>query len=69
MGPFFWTDFGGSGDTELEPVRVISYVSAAMYVGGLALIAVIANPKENGRCCRLQGRRIILNSRRMLTRM
>jgi len=43
MGPFFWTDFGGSGDTELEPVRVISYVSAAMYVGGLALIAVGAN--------------------------
>ena len=43
MGPFFWTDFGGSGDTELEPVRVVSYVSAAMYVGGLALIAVGAN--------------------------
>jgi len=40
MGPFFWTDFGGSGDTELEPVRVVSYISAAMYVGGLALIAV-----------------------------
>ncbi|MFL2958387.1 MAG: hypothetical protein ACJZ4Z_06325 [Candidatus Thalassarchaeaceae archaeon] len=43
MGPFFWTDFGGSGDTELEPVRVISYISAAMYIGGLALIAVGAN--------------------------
>lgn len=43
MGPFFWTDFGGSGDTELEPVRVISYVSAAIYIGGLALIAVGAN--------------------------
>lgn len=43
MGPFFWTDFGGSGDTELEPVRVISYISAVMYVGSLALIAVGAN--------------------------
>tara|TARA_B100001142_G_scaffold89534_1_gene91275 strand:- start:6846 stop:9644 length:2799 start_codon:yes stop_codon:yes gene_type:complete len=43
MGPFFWTDFGGSGDTELEPVRVVSYISAAMYIGGLALIAIGAN--------------------------
>ncbi len=43
MGPFFWTDFGGSGDTELEPVRVVSYISAAMYIGGLALMAIGAN--------------------------
>ena len=43
MGPFFWTDFGGSGDTELEPVRVVSYISAAMYLGGLVLMAIGAS--------------------------
>ena len=42
-GHCFWTDFGGSGDTALEPVRVVSYISAAMYIGGLALMAIGAN--------------------------
>ena len=37
-GPFFWTDLGGSGDTELEPLKLISYVSAAMYIGGFSLV-------------------------------
>jgi len=37
-GPFFWTDLGGSGDTELEALKLISYVSAAMYIGGFSLV-------------------------------
>ena len=37
-GPFFWTDLGGSGDMELEALKVISYVSAAMYIGGFSLV-------------------------------
>ena len=40
MGPFFWTDLGGSGDTDLESsiFTVMAYVSALMYIGGLVMI-------------------------------
>jgi len=40
MEPMYWTDFGGSGDCELEGTAVIDYVTAVLYVASIAMIAV-----------------------------
>ena len=39
MEPMYWTDFGGSGDCELEGTAVIDSVTAVLYVAK-AMIAV-----------------------------
>ena len=39
MDPFYWTDFGGSGDTELEGTSTIDFVTLFLYLGGLLLVA------------------------------
>ena len=40
MEPMYWTDFGGSGDCELEGTAVIDSVTAVLYVASIAMIAV-----------------------------
>ena len=40
MEPMYWTDFGGSGDCELEGTAVIDSVTALLYVASIAMIAV-----------------------------
>ncbi len=40
MEPMYWTDFGGSGDCELEGTAVIDYVTAVLYVAGVVMIAI-----------------------------
>ena len=40
MEPMYWTDFGGSGDCELEGTAVIDSVTAILYVASIAMIAV-----------------------------
>ena len=40
MEPMYWTDFGGSGDCELEGTGVIDSVTALLYVASIAMIAV-----------------------------
>ncbi|MCH2441601.1 MAG: hypothetical protein MK169_04065 [Candidatus Thalassarchaeum sp.] len=40
MEPMYWTDFGGSGDCALEGTATIDYVTAAIYVAGVAIIAI-----------------------------
>ena len=36
----YWTDFGGSGDCELEGTATIDRVTAVLYVASIAMIAV-----------------------------
>jgi hypothetical protein len=38
MDPFYWTDFGGSGDTELEGTAVVDTATAGLYIGGLGAL-------------------------------
>ena len=40
MEPMYWTDFGGSGDCELEGTATIDRVTAVLYVASIAMIAV-----------------------------
>ena len=40
MEPMYWTDFGGSGDCELEGTAVIDSVTAVLYVASIAMIAL-----------------------------
>ena len=40
MDPLYWTDFGGSGDTELEGTAVIDVITLLLYLGGASLIAI-----------------------------
>ena len=36
----YWTDFGGSGDCELEGTAVIDGVTAVLYLASIAMIAI-----------------------------
>ena len=40
MEPMYWTDFGGSGDCELEGTAVIDSVTAILYIASIAMIAI-----------------------------
>ena len=40
MEPMYWTDFGGSGDCELEGTAVIDGVTAILYLASIAMIAI-----------------------------
>jgi len=40
MEPMYWTDFGGSGDCELEGTAVIDGVTAVLYLASIAMIAI-----------------------------
>ena len=40
MEPMYWTDFGGSGDCELEGTATIDIITAALYIAGIAMMAV-----------------------------
>ena len=40
MEPMYWTDFGGSGDCELEGTAVIDYVTATLYIASIVMIAI-----------------------------
>ena len=40
MEPMYWTDFGGSGDCELEGTATIDRVTAVLYVASIAMIAI-----------------------------
>jgi len=40
MEPMYWTDFGGSGDCELEGTATIDGVTAVLYVASIAMIAI-----------------------------
>ena len=40
MEPMYWTDFGGSGDCELEGTATIDIITAALYIASIAMIAV-----------------------------
>tara|TARA_B100000214_G_scaffold375195_1_gene360539 strand:+ start:237 stop:3023 length:2787 start_codon:yes stop_codon:yes gene_type:complete len=40
MEPMYWTDFGGSGDCELEGTATIDAVTAVVYLAGLAMILI-----------------------------
>ncbi len=39
LGPMGWSDFGGSGDCELEGTGTIDMVAAVLYIVGIALLA------------------------------
>ena len=39
LGPMGWSDFGGSGDCELEGTGTIDIVAAVLYIVGIALLA------------------------------
>ncbi len=36
----YWTDFGGSGDCELEGTSTIDGVTAVLYLASIAMIAI-----------------------------
>ena len=40
MEPMYWTDFGGSGDCELEGTATIDGVTAVLYLASIAMIAI-----------------------------
>ena len=40
MEPMYWTDFGGSGDCELEGTAIIDYVTATLYIASIVMIAI-----------------------------
>ena len=40
MEPMYWTDFGGSGDCELEGTATIDRVTAVLYLASIAMIAI-----------------------------
>ena len=40
MEPMYWTDFGGSGDCELEGTSTIDGVTAVLYLASIAMIAI-----------------------------
>ena len=40
MEPMYWTDFGGSGDCELEGTATIDSVTAVLYLASIAMIAI-----------------------------
>ena len=40
MEPMYWTDFGGSGDCELEGTAIIDYVTATLYIASIIMIAI-----------------------------
>ena len=40
MEPMYWTDFGGSGDCELEGTATIDLVTAVLYLASIAMIAI-----------------------------
>ena len=40
MEPMYWTDFGGSGDCELEGTAIIDYVTATLYIASIVMISI-----------------------------
>ena len=38
MSTTWWTDFGGEGNCELEPLGIFPYIAALLYVAGIGLL-------------------------------